>query len=78
MQRPPAQYAWRAARGLPVLECDGMKALPGTTDINSDDDGTRLALIHIDSSGRQDAGDRCLFSLVKHAAPLHDKCAFTD
>ena len=55
-----------------------MKPLLGAADINTDDDGTRLALIHIDSSARQDAGDRCLFSLVKHAAPLHDKCAFTD
>jgi hypothetical protein len=32
-----------------------MKTLLGTTDIHTDDDGTRLVLIHTDSSARQDA-----------------------
>jgi hypothetical protein len=55
-------------RVLPVLECNGMKALPGTTDINTSDDGTGLVMIHTDSSARQDARYRCLFSLIKPAA----------
>ena len=53
---------------LPVLYCDGMKTLLGTADINTDDSGTKLALIHADSRAGQDVLDRCLFSLVKPAA----------
>jgi hypothetical protein len=34
---------------LPVLECDGMKAFPGTTNIHTDDDGTGLVLLHTDT-----------------------------
>jgi hypothetical protein len=33
---------------LPVLECDGMKTLLGTADINTDDDGTRISVTHYD------------------------------
>jgi hypothetical protein len=55
-----------------------MKALLGPADINADDDGTRLVLIHAGSNARQDARDRGLFSLVKHAAPLHDKFGCMD
>ena len=43
---------------FPVLECDGMKALPGLADINTNDNGTGLVLIHTDSSARQEARDR--------------------
>ncbi len=32
-----------------------MKAIPGTADINSDDDGTRLVLLHTDSRVRKDS-----------------------
>jgi hypothetical protein len=35
-------------------------------------------LIHSDSTARQEARDRGLFSLVTHAALLHHKFAFMD
>jgi len=35
-----------------------MKALPGLADINTNDNGTGLVLIHTDSSARQEARDR--------------------
>jgi hypothetical protein len=49
---------------LSVLECDGTKTLLGTADINTDDDGTRLVLIHADSRGRQDARYNFLFTMA--------------
>mgnify|MGYP001430210544 CR=1 FL=1 len=43
-----------------------MKALLEPADINTDDDGTRLALIHTDSSARQDF--RYIFFLLNPMA----------
>jgi hypothetical protein len=40
---------------LPILECDGMKALLGPANINTDDDGAQLVLIHTDSRARIDS-----------------------
>lgn len=58
---------------MPVLDGDGMKTPLERADINTDDDGTKLVLIHTDSRAREDARDRCLFALVTQAAPVHDK-----
>ena len=44
---------------LPGLEGDGVKALLGPADIHTDDEGTRLVEIHVDSRGRKDS--RCIF-----------------
>jgi hypothetical protein len=33
-----------------------MKTLPGPADIHTDDEGTRLTVIHVDSRAREDAG----------------------
>ena len=49
---------------LPVLKCNGMKPLRGPADINSDDDGTGLVLIHADSRGG--LGSRYRFCFVTH------------
>jgi len=54
-----------------------MKALLRPADINTDDDGTKFVLIHTDLSAGQDDRYGCLFSLVKHAALLHDRCECT-
>lgn len=40
---------------LPVLEGNGMTALLGPADIHTDDDGTRLVVIHTDSRGSTDS-----------------------
>jgi len=39
---------------VPVLEGDSMKPLLETADINTDDEGTGLVVIHADSRGRTD------------------------
>ena len=62
---------------MPVLECNGMKALPGPADIHTDDDGTGFASLHTGSSARQAARDRCLFSPVTHAVLVYFKCECT-
>lgn len=45
----------------PILECNGMKPLLGPADIHTDDDGTKLALIHTDSRARKDSRHIFLF-----------------